>query len=118
MAALKLIIALCVLLILLYALLRRLGRVRFITYPKHSAVPAMPWDEVQRVAHASVGKRVRLVFTDALAESVDIVCVDDEGFVYSGPEPSEYARNWELVNRNPAQYWTRFQAVASIEPSA
>lgn len=118
MAALKLIFALCVLLILLYALLRRLGSVRFIAYPKHSAVPAMPSDEVQRVAHASVGKRVLLVFTDAFAESVDIVCVDDEGFVYSGPEPSEYARNWELVNRNPVRYWTRFEVVASIKPSA
>ena len=94
--ALKVTIALCALLMLVYAvyvLLRRAGRVRFLTYPKHSAVPAMPSDEVQRIVRASVDKRVRVVFIDGLAESVDVSCVDDEGFVYSGPEPSAYARN-------------------------
>jgi len=110
-------IALCALFMLVCALLRRFGIVRFITYPKHSRVPAMASDEVQRVVRASVGKRVRLVFTDGLAESVDVDCVDDEGFVYSGPEPSAYGRNYELVTRNPAQYWTRFQAIASIDPT-
>jgi hypothetical protein len=61
--ALKVTIALCALFMLVYPLLRRFGIVRFITYPKHSRVPAMASDEVQRVVRASVGKRVRLVFS-------------------------------------------------------
>lgn len=73
-------------------------------------------DEVQRIVRASVGKRARIIFTDGLAESVDINCADYDGFVYSGPEPSLYARKYELVNPDPVRYWTPFEAVASIEP--
>lgn len=89
----KVTIALAVLILLAYALLRRFGFLRVIRYQKGAGLPAMASDEVERVLRASVGKRVRIVFTDGVAQSVDVRWVDDDGFGYCGPEPSAYLRN-------------------------
>ncbi len=74
----------------------------------------MQADEVERAVRASVGKQIQVVFTDTVAVFVQVEWVDDEGFGYSGPEPSMYAREFELVRPEPALYWTPFGAVASI----
>jgi hypothetical protein len=100
---------------LAYVLLRRLGVASFITYNRGALIPAMEQGKAKRVLRASVGKRVRIVFTDRVAESVDVVSVDEEGFEYSGPNPSAYSRKAELVSQNPPQYWTFFATVASID---
>jgi hypothetical protein len=96
-------------------------KIRIINYGKLAAsavLPAMASDDAVRALGASVGKQIRIVFTDGLGESVLVEWVDDVGFGYSGPEPSTYARNYELVAPNPARYWTPFVAIASIEFSA
>ncbi len=95
-----------------------LKHIRFINYAKNRILPAMASGDAEHVLRASVGKRIRIVFTDGLGESVQVEWVDDEGFGYSGPEPSTYARNYELVAPNPTRYWTPFEAIASIESSA
>jgi hypothetical protein len=77
----------------------------------------MASDDAERVLRASVSKQIRIVFTDGLGESVQVEWVDDEGFGYSGPEPSTYPRNYELVAPNPARYWTPFVAIASLNPA-
>ena len=96
-------------------------KIRIINYGKLAAsavLPAMASDDAKRILCASVGKRIRILFTDGLRESVEVDSVDEEGFVYRGPEPSTYARNFELVTPNPACYWTPFGAIASLESSA
>ena len=95
-------------------------KIRIIDYGKLAAsavLPAMASDHARRILCASVGKRIRILFTDGLRESVEVDSVDEEGFVYRGPEPSTYARNFELVTPNPACYWTPFGAIASLESS-
>jgi hypothetical protein len=92
-----------------------LKHIRFVNYAKNAALPAMAPDDADRIFRASVGKRIRIIFTDGFCESVEVNWVDDEGFGYSGPEPSTYARNFELVAPNPARYWAPFMAIASIE---
>jgi hypothetical protein len=74
--------------------------------------------DAQRFLEANVGKRIRIVFTDGLSESVEVNWVDGEGFGYSGPESTAYPRNFELVAPNPERYWTPFIAIASLEASA
>jgi hypothetical protein len=76
---------------------------------------AMASDDLERVLRESVGKRIRIVFTDGLRELVEVNWVDDEGFGYSGPDSATYARNFELVAPNPARYWAPFAEVASID---
>src|SRR5271167_1228275 len=95
-------------------------KIRIINYGKLAAsavLPAMASDDAKRILSASVGRRIRILFTDGLRESVEVDSVDEEGFVYRGPEPSMYARNFELVTPNPACYWTPFGAIASLESS-
>jgi hypothetical protein len=75
----------------------------------------MAADEAERALRITIGKQVRIVWTDAMCKSVRVESVDDEGFLYSGPDSEAYARNFELVSPNPAYYWTPFSALASIE---
>lgn len=112
---LKLIVLVLFVLVLVYFLLRRFGVVSLINYSKGALTPAMEQDKAERVVRASVGKRVRIVFTDGVAETVEVVWVDEEGFGYSGPNPSAYPRKAELVSQKPPQYWTPFGTVASID---
>ena len=113
----KAILAVVAALGLTYCLLRRSGFdfVRYIHYSKEARISPMPPEEAERVLRGLVGKRVLIVFTDGVAESVNVVWIDEDGFGYSGPEPSSYARKAELVSPNPPQYWTPFGAVASID---
>ena len=96
-------------------------KVRIINYGKLVAsaiLPAMAQEEAERVLRASVGQQIQIVLIDGLRASVQVDSVDEEGFVYTGPEPSTFARNFELVRPNPASYWTPFGQLASIESSA
>jgi hypothetical protein len=52
-------------------------------------------------------KRARVTFDDGVVQLVDIQGVDDEGFLHSGPD-----------GENPRGFWTRFESVRLIEPSA
>ena len=62
-------------------------------------------DGVKEALRANEGKRVRLTWDDAETWSVDIAAVDDEGVLHSGPNGDE-----------PANWWTRFDSIVSVEP--
>ncbi len=102
-------------LILIFVLLRRSGVISFVKYGNGALLPAMEQDKAERVLRASVGKCVRILFTNGVTEIVEVVSIDEEGFGYCGPNPSAYPRKAELVSRNPPQYWTPFVTVASID---
>ncbi len=70
--------------------------IRFIRYPKSAALPAMGSEDAERVLLANVGKQIRIIFTDGMGESVQVEWVDEEGFGYSGPDPSTYPRTLNL----------------------
>lgn len=112
----KTIIALVTLSLLLCVLLRRFKIVRFIDR-RLETLPAMPSDKAERVLRGSVGKRVRIVFTDGVEQSVEVKWLDDEGFGYGVPDSAAYKRDFEQVATNPPQYWARFVAIASINAS-
>jgi hypothetical protein len=61
--------------------------------------------EILDALNANVGKRVGISFDDGVLQSVDIDCVDDEGFLYSGPDGNEFRT-----------FWTRFEGVRLLEP--
>ncbi|MCU1287264.1 MAG: hypothetical protein JWO13_3614 [Acidobacteriales bacterium] len=60
--------------------------------------------EIVALLHANYGKRLRVTFDDGTVQSVDIVSVDSEGFVHSGPDGIE-----------PDHWWTRFESVKLVE---
>jgi hypothetical protein len=63
--------------------------------------------EILDALNANVGKRVRITLDDGVVQSVDIDCVDDEGFLHSGRDGNE-----------PRTFWTRFEGVRLLEPDS
>jgi hypothetical protein len=60
--------------------------------------------EILDALNANAGKRVRITFDDGVVQSVDIDCVDDEGFLHRDPDGNE-----------PRTFWTRFEGVRLLE---
>ena len=65
----------------------------------------MTTDEVKTALRANEGKRVRLTWDDGETWSVDIAAVDEEGVLHSEQNGDE-----------PANWWTRFDSIVSVEP--
>jgi hypothetical protein len=61
--------------------------------------------DAKRVLQANIAQAITLVLSDEAPFSATVLTVDDEGFVYSVEE-----------NGTKNLYWTRFEAVVSIEP--
>ena len=64
----------------------------------------MNTDEIRTLLEASIGRRVRVEFSDGVTQSVDVGSVDDEGFLHSGPDGGD-----------SRDFWTRFESVKSLE---
>jgi hypothetical protein len=64
----------------------------------------MTAEEIADVLRANTGKRLRVIFSDGIVESVLIGSVDAEGFVHSGPDDAP-----------PEWFWTRLEDVTSVE---
>ncbi|MBV9507396.1 MAG: hypothetical protein JO323_20580 [Acidobacteriia bacterium] len=64
----------------------------------------MTAEEIADLLRAKTGRRLRVIFSDGVVESVLIGSVDAEGFVHSGPDE-------EL----PEWFWTRLEDVTLIE---
>ena len=65
----------------------------------------MNTDEIRKALETSIGRRVRIEFSDGVTQSVDVGSVDDEGFLHSGPDGGD-----------PRDFWTRFESVKSLQP--
>ena len=61
--------------------------------------------EIVAMLQANVGKRVIVTLNDSVTQVVEIDCVDEEGFLHSGPGGGD-----------PQEFWTRFEGVASVQP--
>jgi hypothetical protein len=62
--------------------------------------------EILDAVNANLRKRVGITFADGVVQPVDIDCVDDEGFLHSGPDGNE-----------SRTFWTRFEGrVRLLEP--
>jgi hypothetical protein len=59
--------------------------------------------EVKAFLLANEGKRVRVTYADGLIQSVDVVSVDDEGFVHSGPD-----------GETPQGFWSDFDGITEL----
>jgi hypothetical protein len=64
----------------------------------------MTAEEIADSLRANTGRRLRVVFSDGIVQSVLIGSVDGEGFVHSGPDGVP-----------PDSFWTTFEDVASVE---
>jgi hypothetical protein len=64
----------------------------------------MTFEELFKILNANIGKRLRITFSDGVAQTVEITSVDEEGFVHSGPDG---------VDRDA--FWTRFEDVSVTE---
>ncbi|HEY8996640.1 MAG TPA: hypothetical protein VIM60_02005 [Edaphobacter sp.] len=67
----------------------------------------MTVEQIKEILRTYTGMRLRIIYFDDKAWSVDVDCVDEDGFLHSGPEGA-----------GQRQYWTRYEAVKFIDTEA